>query len=235
MKKILRITLSIFFFAPSISVVACGVGNNFGTDLSKIANWNWTNEEPYFNGYLDKWNVPISKTENKIEDLGKIDIESRGSYLDLNNFNTSFKTKMEIQKQVATGVSLNNKFLPNGNFVSNFKKINKIELYDVKNKIVDWKYEDDLDAKYNTSRIPLQNKEKVAQKWIDRQSSKALEANMTTIIESTSKENTIIDKKRTYERSFNNYQYNDILISWAGAIDEGIIVPPAKNQVKKLI
>nr|AIA87642.1 CAZy families CBM32/GH85 protein [uncultured Geobacillus sp.] len=57
--------------------------------------------------------------------------------------------------------------------------------------------------------------------------------NMATVISHTSNANTIIGNDRTYSRTFNNYQYNDIMVSWAGSASEGIIVPPAKNETEK--
>ncbi|WP_342274948.1 endo-beta-N-acetylglucosaminidase [Spiroplasma endosymbiont of Cantharis lateralis] len=112
-------------------------------------------------------------------------------------------------------------------------EIKRNEIFDKVNSILEWNYKDDLDAKYNKSRIELQKRTNVASKWVESQDEKIQQMNMTTIINSTSNENTIIGNKRTYSRSFNNYQYNDIMVSWAGAADEGIIVPPGKNEVEK--
>ncbi len=235
MKKLLSGLLSaVLLTSSSLGAISCSSkaakANLMGTDLSKIEDYSWSKEEPYFEGYDSyKYDLPSSS----VEDLGKLDIKNKNSYLDLSNFSTAHKIKSEVEKQATTGVPLNSKFLPNGNFKSDLGLVSRKDVFTSINSIKDWSPTNDNDAKYNKSRIKLQKTTKVAGKWVNTQDEKIKEMNMATVIESTSNENTIIGKKRTYERGFNNYQYNDILVSWAGAASEGIIIPPAANQVEK--
>ncbi|ATZ21214.1 endo-beta-N-acetylglucosaminidase [Mesoplasma tabanidae] len=231
MKKLLSLMIIVCLTsASSLTLISC-TQKVYGRDISKIGNYSWLKEEPYFDSYKN-----ILKFD--IDDLQTAPIKIQNSFeyekfLDLNKQSTSFKTESEITKQVATAAPLNSKFLPNGNLVSDFKLIDRTEYYDQINKVNEWNFDSDLDAKYNKSKIKLQESQKTMNKWVDSQDPETKEMNMSTIIESTSNSNTIVGNKRVYERSFNNYQYNDILVSWAGSIDEGIIVPPAKNQVEK--
>ncbi|WP_339020150.1 endo-beta-N-acetylglucosaminidase [Spiroplasma endosymbiont of Atherix ibis] len=230
MKKLLSVLAIVGIVSSStVSTVACG-RKTFGTDLSKLSDYNWTKEEPYFKNYDG---ISTIDAPEEFKNLGKIDVLNKAEFFDLSKNNTGFKTENEIAKQATTGVPLNSKFLPNGGRLSDVQLIQKKDYYQRINKLVDWKFDQDLDAKYNKSRIELQDSEKLKNNWVDTQDKNVKEMNMSTIVESTSNENTIIGQNRTYERSFNNYQYNDVLVSWAGAIDEGIIVPPAKNQVEK--
>ncbi|AUB31551.1 endo-beta-N-acetylglucosaminidase [Spiroplasma floricola] len=230
MKKLLS-GLMIFTVvsSTSVNVLSCG-RKTFGTDLSKLEDYSWNKEEPYFKNYNE---VSTIDSPENFKDLGKVEASNKAEFFDISKINTGFKTQNEIAKQATTGVPLNSKFLPNGGRLSDVQLIEKKDYYTRINKLVDWKYDQDLDAKYNKSRIKLQDSEKVQDRWVDSQDKRVKEMNMSTIIDSTSNENTIVGRNRTYERSFNNYQYNDILVSWAGAIDEGIIVPPGKNQVEK--
>lgn len=228
MKKILNILSVIAISAPLGTVVACK--KMFGTDLSKIGDFDWSENEPYFKSYSNVGKVDLP---NDVKDLGQIKIQNRSNYMNIGDFNTGFNTDQEIMKQAATGVPLNSKFLPNGQALWSVKLIEKKDYYTKINKLVNWNYKEDYDAKYNTSRISLQETAKVKTKWVESQDASIQEMNMSTIIPHTSAEHTIIGQNRTYERSFNNYQYNDVLVSWSGAIDEGIIIPAAKNQVEK--
>ncbi|PPE06242.1 endo-beta-N-acetylglucosaminidase [Mesoplasma corruscae] len=235
MAKIKKKNLTILFLSTIVTssmstyVFSC-VDKVFGTDISSFANYDWIKEEPYFKGYEE-----VSPIKAPVQNVQKIESNTilPNSYFDLSTQSTAFKTKLEIKKQATTGVPLNSKFLPNGNYVSDFKKVKREDFYNETNKLVDWTSLADLDAKYNKSKIKLQDTEKTMLAWTKYQDPQTKELNMSTIMESTSLSNSNIGNKRVYERSFNNYQYNDILVSWAGAIDEGIIVPPAKNQVEK--
>lgn len=231
MKKILSLFLVVGLSSTTtLSLISC-TQRVYGRDISKIDDYSWTKEQPYFKSYED-----ISKITGEQLKSTKLEIKNSFNYesfFDINKQSTSYKTYSEVTKQVATASPLNSKFLPNGNLVSDLRLIDRIEFYDQTNKINEWNFESDFDAKYNKSKIVLQQSEKTMNKWVESQNPKTKEMNMSTIIESTSNSNTIVGNKRVYERSFNNYQYNDILVSWAGAIDEGIIVPPAKNQVEK--
>ncbi|AGR42115.1 endo-beta-N-acetylglucosaminidase [Spiroplasma diminutum] len=230
MKKIVFALLAITTTMPFLLyTVSCGSDSlNYGTDLSKISDYKWSKEEPYFNSY-NKSAINASSVEEAIS----LKIKNESKFLDYKNFNTGFKTSNEVLKQSPTGVPLNTKFLPNGNRKRDVMEVKRNERFDKINSILDWTYQSDLDAKYNKSRIELQKTEKVASKWVSTQDEKIKEMNMSTIIPGTSLENTIVGNKRTYARSFNNYQYNDIMVAWAGAADEGIIVPPGKNEVEK--
>ncbi|AVN60021.1 hypothetical protein CG007_00030 [Mesoplasma entomophilum] len=232
MKKLLSLMLTIgLTSASSLTLISCSQ-KVYGRDISKIGDYSWSKEEPYFKSYDN-----VSKLDINSLNAEQIQVQNNSvlpqNFFDLNKYSTSFKIESEIKKQVATAVPLNTKFLPNGNLVSDFRLIDRTEYYDQINKLNDWNFESDLDAKYNKSKIKLQESEKTMEKWVQSQDPKTKEMNMSTVIENTSNSNTIVGNKRVYERSFNNYQYNDILVSWAGSIDEGIIVPPAKNQVEK--
>ncbi|WP_339035066.1 endo-beta-N-acetylglucosaminidase [Spiroplasma endosymbiont of Cantharis rufa] len=232
MKKIVFVLLSITIVIPFLAyTVSCGSNEtNYGTDLSKILDYNWKQEEPYY----DKSKRILHDIPSSVSDEGiKLKIKERNRYLNYKYLNTGFKTSSEVLKQAPTGVPLNSKFLPNGNRKKDIMEIQRNEIFDKVNSILEWNYKSDLDAKYNKSRIELQKRTNVASKWVENQDEKIQQMNMTTIINSTSNENTIIGNKRTYARSFNNYQYNDIMVSWAGAADEGIIIPPAKNEIEK--
>ncbi|WP_342259230.1 endo-beta-N-acetylglucosaminidase [Spiroplasma endosymbiont of Dioctria linearis] len=232
MKKIVFTLLSVTIVIPFlVYTVSCGNNKfNYGTDLSKISDYNWKKEEPYY----DKNKRLLHDIPSSVSDEGiKLKIEERNRYLNYKYLNTGFKTVLEVLKQVPTGVPLNSKFLPNGNRKKDIMEIKRNEIFDKVNSILEWNYKSDLDAKYNKSRIELQKRTNVASKWVETQDEKIQQMNMTTIINSTSNENTIIGNKRTYSRSFNNYQYNDIMVSWAGSADEGIIIPPGKNEVEK--
>ncbi|WP_104205620.1 hypothetical protein [Entomoplasma ellychniae] len=217
MVKIKKKSVSILFLSAIITssmstyVFSC-VDKKFGTDISSFANYDWIKEEPYFKGYEE-----VSPIEAPVQNVQKIESNTilPNSYFDLNTQSTAFKTKLEIEKQAATGVPLNSKFLPNGNYVSDFKKVKREDFYNETNKLVDWTSLADLDAKYNKSKIKLQDTEKTMLAWTKYQDPQTKELNMSTIMESTSLSNSNIGNKRVYERSFNNYQYNDILVSWA--------------------
>ncbi|AUM62654.1 endo-beta-N-acetylglucosaminidase [Spiroplasma monobiae] len=231
MKKLVIGLLCIATTMPFLAyTVSCGDNyKNYGIDLASIKDYDWSSEEPYYKGHENnlKWDLPNEAQESVLK------VSEVNNYLDYKNFNTGFKTYNEVLKQSPTGVPLNSKFLPNGSRKKNMMEISRQEIFDEVNSILDWNYNNDIDAKYNKSRIDLQKTTKTASKWVESQDPTVKEMNMPVIINSTSKENTIIGKKRSYNRSFNNYQYNDVMVSWAGAIDEGIIVPPGKNEVEK--
>ncbi|WP_338984267.1 endo-beta-N-acetylglucosaminidase [Spiroplasma endosymbiont of Diplazon laetatorius] len=231
MRKLIFCLLALTNTMPFLLyTVSCGSNiKDYGTDLSKIGDYNWKNEEPYYKGH----------SENNALEIPKVSLESNlkmnneRNFLDYKEFNTGYKTSSEVHKQSPTGVPLNSKFMPNGNRKKDIMSIKRNEIFDRTNSFLDWNFSSDLDAKYNKSRIELQKTTKVASKWVESQDPKIKEMNMSVLANHTSNENTIVGNHRTYYRSFNNYQYNDILVSWAGAADEGIIVPPAKNEVEK--
>ncbi|AKU79774.1 endo-beta-N-acetylglucosaminidase [Spiroplasma turonicum] len=232
MKKLIALLNSTILLMPlCATAVSCDKpAKSFGTNLSEIEDYSWKEEQPYFEGYknLQSFNKP-SKVENTL----KLNIKNIKNYLDYNDFNTGFKTNEDALKQSPTGVPLNSHFLPNGNLKKDLHQIDKSEIFDEENSLLDWNYEDDNDAKYNVSRIPLQKTTKVAKKWVASQNENVMEMNMSTVIPSTSKQNTIVGNNKAFTRFINNYQYNDITVSWGGAINEGIILPPAANEVHK--
>ncbi|AKX34284.1 endo-beta-N-acetylglucosaminidase [Spiroplasma litorale] len=231
MKKLIMLLNVTFLVTPILTaVVSCGDKTIYGTDLSELEDYSWKKEEPYFEGYQNttKQNIPTNVEKNI--SLAK---ENSKNYIDYSSFNTSFKTANDVKKQSPTGVPLNSHFMPNGNFKKDLQVVPKSDIFDESNSILDWSYDSDRDAKYNVSRIPLQKTTKTAKKWISSQDKNIQEMNMSTVIESTSLANTIVGNNRAYARGINNYQYNDITVSWGGAADEGILLPPASNEVQK--
>lgn len=233
MKKLsILLLISLISSSSSLTILSCS-SKIYGTDMSKINDYDWSKEEPYFKGFKNVGVIDKPNDENKVQKLNIIGNKNVETYFNLKKNPTSFKTSNEIKKQSATSSPLNSKFLPNGNLKSDMSIVERKDFYSRTNQLKDWKYLLDVDAKYNSSKIPLQKTLKTMDKWVESQDERTKEMNMSTIIENTSMANTIVGNKRTYERSFNNYQYNDILVSWAGATDEGIIVPPGKNQTEK--
>ncbi|ASP28459.1 endo-beta-N-acetylglucosaminidase [Spiroplasma corruscae] len=232
MKKLLTILSAVVLTTPTLSlIVSCGNSSKLlGTDLSDVNDYDWSSEEPYFKGYQNSTSQSIPTSVEKELNLDK---QNSRSYIDYSNFSTGFKTEKDVLKQTTTGVPLNSHFLPNGNYKKDMELVEKKDYFKETNSILDWDINSDKDAKYNVSRIPLQKTTKTAEKWVSSQDPDLLEMNMSTIIPSTSMGNQIVGYNKSFERSINNYQYNDVTVSWGGAIDEGIILPPAANEVQK--
>ncbi|WP_342274945.1 hypothetical protein [Spiroplasma endosymbiont of Cantharis lateralis] len=87
MKKIVFILLSVTVVIPFlVYTVSCGNNKvNYGTDLSKISDYNWKKEEPYY----DKTkrilhDIPSSVSDEEIE----LKIKEKNSYLNYKYLNT---------------------------------------------------------------------------------------------------------------------------------------------------
>ncbi|WP_342269262.1 endo-beta-N-acetylglucosaminidase [Spiroplasma endosymbiont of Aspidapion aeneum] len=213
---------------------------DYGVNLSEISDYDWKKEEPYYqqnDGTLreDDNSNEVSADDIKFEnnDNDNIVFDNKGSFMDLTKFNTYYKNPDSIKKQTPTGVPLNKTFLPNGQKKMQYSKITPDKFYDTINTLNRWDYNKDKDAKYNTSRIPLQPSKKTKNHWVNNQYDKVKEMNMGVQVSSTAKQSTIVGSNRAYSTSFNEYQYNDIDIAWSGSISEGIITPPSREQTDK--
>lgn len=102
------------------------------------------------------------------------------------------------------------------------------------NSILDWNPTTDYDAKYNQSDVALLATKKVAAKWVNSQNENLKTLNLGLSVKSTSGMNTIVGTKRTFDYNFNNWQYTNTFASWAGALSEGIIVPPAADDINQV-
>ncbi|AKU79770.1 endo-beta-N-acetylglucosaminidase [Spiroplasma turonicum] len=231
MKKLIMVLNTIFLTMPvGLTVISCKTGE-YAVDTSTIEDYDWSKLEPNFPGYdsLEKYNLP-SEINQSIE----LNVEKKEEYIDYSNFNTGYKAKIDIPKQAPTGVPLNSHFMPNGNLKKEVMNVHDSTRNDYINSILDWDLNTNKDAKYNISRIPLQKNSKVAKKWVNSQNINIKELNISNIIdELTATHNTIVGKNDTFSRGINNYQYNDIIVAWAGNVNQGIIIPPPTDVVQK--
>ncbi|WP_425380505.1 endo-beta-N-acetylglucosaminidase [Spiroplasma endosymbiont of Stenodema calcarata] len=227
MKKLLYVLgAATLINGTTLSLIACQT-NFLGINLATLPDYNWQEEEPYFKQY----NEINYLNQAKAIPSGDLPLTPSGRYIDYLNFNTGFKNQKSIKKQAVTGVPLNSAFLPNGNFRRDFGEKNKYYLYEKINSILDWNETTDHDLKYNQADIPLLKTKKVANKWTKTQDQHVKVLNLGLAVQSTSGTNSIVGSKRMFGNNFNNWQYLDGFTAWAGAADEGIIVPPAADAV----
>ncbi|AKX34365.1 endo-beta-N-acetylglucosaminidase [Spiroplasma litorale] len=222
--------------SASIIAVSCANGNISNSQDNnnmkpETSDYNWSKSEPYFEGFstLEKYDIP-----NVVNKSMKLDVKNTEKYMDYKKYPTSYRVNMDIEKQAPTGVPLNSHFMPNGNKKGDIMTVDPSEENDYINSLLDWDLSNDLDAKYNVSRIELQKSTKVAKKWVNSQNKNIKELNIANIIdEVTANHSTIVGKNASYSRGINNYQYNDVTVAWAGNAGQGIIVPPAAEIVQK--
>ncbi|WHQ36675.1 hypothetical protein [Spiroplasma sp. SV19] len=227
MKKLLYVlgTLTLIN-GTTLSLIACQT-NFLGINLATLPDYNWQEEEPYFKQY-NEVNYLSAQQETPSGDLS---LPQLSRYIDYLKFNTGFKNQKAIKKQAVTGVPLNSAYLPNGNFRRDFGERDKYYLYEKINSILDWNESTDYDLKYNQADVPLLKTKKVASKWTKTQDSRVKALNLGLAVQSTSGTNSIVGSKRMFGNNFNNWQYLDGFTAWAGAADEGIIVPPAADAI----
>lgn len=227
MKKILSKISSLLLLTPVVLTTACSF-SFLWIDLANLPDYDWASEEPYFNH-----NYPVVSNISSVTNSGDRAYLKNQHYIDYKNFNTGFKNSKGVKKQAVTGAPLNSAFLPNGNFLKDFGENQKSLMFQQENSILDWDPNVDHDAKYNQSDIKPIGSEKVASKWVNSQDSNP---NLKTLImglgvKSTSGESSVVGSNRMFNYNFNNWQYVDNYVAWAGAADEGIIVPPAADDV----
>lgn len=227
MKKKIYALLGISVLSLPLTMVVSCAFDFLRIDLSTLPDYDWSIEEPYNFGYQKVDDIA------NVVNMGDVAIKHNQPYLDYSSFNTGYKNDIGIKKQAVTGVPLNSAFLPNGNERRDFGERNKNKMFESINSILDWSPTTDYDAKYNQSDVPLLATKKVAAKWVNSQNENLKTLNLGLSVKSTSGMNTIIGTKRTFDYNFNNWQYIDTFASWAGALSEGIIVPPAADDINQ--
>ncbi|WP_342276830.1 endo-beta-N-acetylglucosaminidase [Spiroplasma endosymbiont of Nebria brevicollis] len=227
MKKKIYALLGVSILTAPALTISCAF-DFLGIDLSTLPNYDWSLEEPYGSNYQK-----VVNEANNVTNMGNINIKHNQRYLDYHNFNTGFKNDTGIKKQAVTGIPLNSAFLPNGNERKDFGETDKNKMFEPINSILDWSPATDHDAKYNQSDVPLLATKKVAAKWVNSQNENLKTLDLGLSVKTTSGANTIVGTKRTFDYNFNNWQYVDTFVAWAGAINEGIIVPPAADDINQ--
>lgn len=227
MKKIIFATGTFVLFLPIITTFVFACSFNFLTlNLADLPDYNWNKEEPNFKGYQT-----INLGNENIIASGDLDYVKNQPYLDYKNFNTGFKNLDGIKKQAVTGAPLNSAFLPNGNYLKDFGETKKSLMFQQVNSILDWNPNIDHDAKYNQTDVPLIKSKKVANKWVDSQDPQVQTQILGLGVKSTSGMSTVVGTNRIFNFNFTNWQYTDRFVAWAGAASEGIIVPPATDEI----
>lgn len=200
--------------------------------LANLEDYNWKQDEPYFNDYQT-----IALANKSIIKSGDLSYKNQ-SYLNYpissnlsTGFSTGFKNSDAIKKQAVTGVPMNSAFLPNGNYLKDFGEDKNAQMYREINSILDWNPNVDRDAKYNQGDYPLITSKKVANKWVSSQDSQVQSEIMGLGVEHTAGMNSVVGSNRIFNYNFNNWQYTDRFVAWAGANNEGIIVPPPADEI----
>ena len=95
-----------------------------------------------------------------------------------------------------------------------------------------WDYNQDLDAKYNVSRIPLADRvdKKELPKSNDTQNEE-MKVVALSIMNSSTSGNAPRGLNNFDANVFSNWQYIDQLVYWGGSSGEGIIVPPSPDVI----
>ncbi|AGM26280.1 hypothetical protein SSYRP_v1c06900 [Spiroplasma syrphidicola EA-1] len=225
MKKLLSFLGTVSLIIPPVtSLVGCSY-SFLGPDLASLPSYDWKQEEPYFSAYQ-----PTS-ISNSVINSGQLRVDNSERYLNYRNFNTGYKNPKGIYKQAVTGAPLNAAYLPNGNYRKDFGERDRNLLFSQINSILDWNPAVDQDLKYNQSDQKLLKTKKVAGKWVTKQDPTVKTMNMGLAVRSTSGESTVVGTNRLFNYNFNNWQYVNTFTAWAGAADEGIIVPPPADAV----
>lgn len=227
MKKIIFSISAFILFLPIFNILIFACNYNFlNINLSNLADYDWSEEEPNF------YNYPIiNLTKKNIISNGNLLINKKQKFLDYKNFNTGFKNFDSIKKQAVTGAPLNSAFLPNGNFLKDFGENKKSLMFQQVNSILDWDPKTDYDAKYNQADYSYIKNKKVARKWVNSQDSNIQSQILGLAVKSTSQMNTVVGTNRIFDFNFTNWQYTDRFVAWAGSASEGIIVPPAADEI----
>lgn len=95
--------------------------------------------------------------------------------------------------------------------------------------LLDWSPDNDPDAKYNRSQVPLADREELYQVNDHAQSKSKLVA-LSALNSETSGVPSQGDDEY-FVNTFSNWQYVDLMVYWAGSAPEGIIVPPSADVI----
>lgn len=95
--------------------------------------------------------------------------------------------------------------------------------------LLEWSSENDPDAIYNQSTIPLENKEILFQ-MNDHAQTEAKVAALSALNPHTSGVPSQ-GGKEFFANTFSYWQYVDLMVYWAGSAGEGIIVPPSADVI----
>ncbi len=229
---ILVLLLSAIMILLSYAKTGRGGNNLNNSFLANLEDYNWKQENPYFNEYQT-----VNLTNKSIINSGNLSYKNQ-SYLNYpissnisTGFNTGFKNSDAIKKQAVTGVPMNSAFLPNGNYLKDFGEDENFEMYREINSILDWNPSVDYDAKYNQGDYPLITTKKVANKWVASQDPQVQSEIMGLGVGHTAAMNSVVGSNRIFDYNFNNWQYTDRFVAWAGSSIEGIIVPPPADEI----
>ncbi|MBE4704160.1 endo-beta-N-acetylglucosaminidase [Spiroplasma platyhelix] len=227
MKKIILAFSTFVLFLPIFNIFLFACSFNFlNIDLANLSDYNWKKEEPNFPGYQS-----VSLRDKVITNSGDLSYVNNQRYLDYKNFNTGFKNLDAIKKQAVTGVPMNSAFNPNGNYLKDFGESQKSLMFQQVNSILDWDPNIDHDAKYNQGDYSYIQSKKVANKWVNSQDANVQTQILGLGVKATSAMNSVVGSNRIFNLNFNNWQYSDRFVAWAGAESEGIIVPPAADEI----